>query len=192
MLKTRLEVKLDRCPGVEHDFGTDHGGEGLNGGVLPGHGAHEHADVGPRNGEGRGTVVHETGDGESGRLGKCRPQLDPVQDRGVCPRVFRVADAPPRGHEIQFSRTHDGVISGTVGMLNLAREEPADGRQPGVRMGRHRHACREADVVGTVVVNEAPGADQRPAALWQRPPHRHGAWAAQRHVPGSEDLGAIW
>src|SRR3546814_9394810 len=55
-------------------------------------------------------------------------------------------------------------------------------------MWRHRHSCGVPDVVGTVVVHEAPGADQRALPLREGTPHEHRARAAERDLARGEDL----
>ena len=54
----------------------------------------------------------------------------------------------------------DGVDAEAVAVLDLPREEPADRLQSGVRVRRDVHSSRDSDIVGTVVVGEAPRADE--------------------------------
>ena len=67
-----------------------------------------------------------------------------------------------------------GVHAGAVAVLHLAAEKPTDGLQSGMRMWRHVHAGAAPDVMGAVMVGEAPRPDQRPLPLRQRPPHPDG------------------
>src|SRR5690606_25087111 len=46
----------------------------------------------------------------------------------------------------------------------------------------------DRDVVGAVVVDEAPGTDERPTALRQGPAYGHRAGPAEWHVPWLVDL----
>ena len=73
-------------------------------------------------------------------------------------------------------------------MLDGAFEQPADGLQPGVRVGCDVHSAGDGDIGRAVVVDEAPGADEGTLTLRQGPPHGHRAGSAQRHVAGGDDL----
>ncbi len=75
-----------------------------------------------------------------------------------------------------------------VAVLDLAGEQPADGLQPGVRVRRHVHATGGADVRGTVVVREAPGADEGTVPLGQGAVHRHGAGPTERDLARGDHL----
>ena len=91
-----------------------------------------------------------------------------------------MADAAPGRHQVELAGPHDRVVPGGVAVLDLAGEQPADRLQPGVRVRRHDHPARGVDLVGTVVVHEAPGSDQRALPLRESTPHRHRTQAAQR------------
>ena len=54
-------------------------------------------------------------------------------------------------------------------MQHEALEQPADGLQADVRMGRDLHTGTPADLVRAVVVEEAPGADGAQRPLRQQP-----------------------
>jgi hypothetical protein len=69
-----------------------------------------------------------------------------------------------------------------VAMLHLAAEQPTDGLQPGVRMRRNVHARTVAQIVWSVVVGEAPSADERPLPLGQRAPDPNCPRPAQRYL----------
>ena len=71
-----------------------------------------------------------------------------------------VADAAAGCHQVDLAGAHHRVVAGAVAVLDLAGEEPAHRLQAGVRVRRHAHAAGVGDVVGAVVVEEAPGADQ--------------------------------
>jgi hypothetical protein len=49
------------------------------------------------------------------------------------------------------------------------------------------HAAGQSDIVGTVVISEAPGADERACSLRQSAAHGHGARAPKRHLTRGED-----
>ena len=79
---------------------------------------------------------------------------------------------------------------GRVAVLDLAGEEPRDRLQAGVRVAGHDHAAGLRHVVGSVVVDEAPRADQRALPLRKAAADRHGARTAERHLPvGQHDGG---
>ena len=67
-------------------------------------------------------------------------------------------------------------------------DQPADRLQPGVRVRRHLHAGRAADVVGPVVVDEAPGADHPPRPVGQRPGDRHRPRSTERDRSAVQQL----
>ena len=122
-----------------------------------------------------------------GRVGQRHPELDAVQ--AVVPGVETSSgDAVPAGHQVQLAGPDHRVHADAVAVLDLAGEQPADGLQAGVRVRGHVHPAGVGDVVGAVVVGEAPGADQRAGALGQRAAHRHRARTAERHIAAGEHL----
>ena len=58
-------------------------------------------------------------------------------------------------------------------MQDVAADEPAHGLQARVRMRRHPHPLPADDVLGTVGVDEAPGADHAAVAVRERPRDLH-------------------
>jgi hypothetical protein len=54
-------------------------------------------------------------------------------------------------------------------------------------MRRNRHASRRVHRVRTVVVDEAPRADQAPGSLRQGAPNLHGAGATERYIARVEE-----
>ena len=80
-------------------------------------------------------------------------------------RDLGVADAVAGGHQVELAGPDHRVVAGAVAVLDLAGEQPAHRLQPGVRVRRDAHAAGVGDVVGAVVVEEAPGADQRALPL---------------------------
>ena len=98
-------------------------------------------------------------------------------------------DARPGRHQVNFARVHEGVHTRAVAVLDFALEQPTDGLQPGVRVGRHVHPDAVADVVWAIVVGEVPRADQRSLPLRQRASHPDGARPAQRDFPGMKHTG---
>ena len=75
---------------------------------------------------------------------------------------------------------HQLPAAHAVAMQHLAGDQPTDRLQPGVRMRRHLHAGRAADVVGPVVVDEAPGSDHPAGPVGQRSGDRHGPRTTER------------
>ena len=127
-------------------------------------------------------VVLEARLGEAVGLGQGHPQLGTVQCRRGRGGVLGVRDAAAGGHEVDLAGPHEGVRAGGVAVLDLAGEEPRHGLQAGVRVARHDHAAGQRDVGRTVVVDEAPRADERALALGQAAPHEHGPRTAERHL----------
>ena len=80
------------------------------------------------------------------------------------------------------------MVAAGVDVFDGAFEEPAHGLQSGVRVRGDVHAAGDRDIVGAVVVDEAPGADEGALALRQGPAHAHRTWSAQWNVAGGDDL----
>ena len=99
-----------------------------------------------------------------------------------------VADPAAGGHQVELAGTHGGQAADGVAVLELATEEPAGGLQARVRVGREHHPARPVDLVGTVVVDEAPGPDQRSVALRERASYAHRPGTSQRDVTRSKHL----
>ena len=103
--------------------------------------------------------------------------------------VLAVADAAPGRHQVELAGPDRRVVPGGVPVLDLAGEQPAHRLQPGVRVRRDDHALAgPVDLVGTVVVQEAPGTDQGALPLRERTSHGHRAEPAERHVTRGQDL----
>src|SRR3954447_8454462 len=100
-----------------------------------------------------------------------------------------MTDARARRHEIQLTGPHRRMHTGTVAVFHFTAEQPTDGLQSGVRMRRHIHAWAATRVVRTVVVGEAPRADQRPLPLRQRAAYRDRPRPAERHLARMEHTG---
>jgi hypothetical protein len=81
------------------------------------------------------------------------------------------------------------VVAGGVAVLDLAGEQPADGLQTRVGVRRDDHATGGVDLVGSVVVGEAPRADQGALALWEGTAHTHRPQSAEGYVARGQDLG---
>src|SRR6478609_9627006 len=58
-------------------------------------------------------------------------------------------------------------------------------------MPGHDHPAGDGDVGRTVVVDEAPRADQRALAVREAAPHEHGARPAERHLAAGQDDGTL-
>ena len=190
VLVCRVETELDRRPRVEGDLGAEQGGEGLDRRGLAGEGAEEDREGGAVESRGGRLVVLESLGGVAMRVGQGDPELGAVQDGRAGGGDLGVGDAEAAGHQVDLAGADDGVRAEAVAVLDLAGEQPADGLQPGVRVGRDVHAAGAGDVVRAVVVGEAPGADQRALALREGAPHGHRARAAEGDVAGFEDLHA--
>ncbi len=183
-------VEREGHPGAggHGQFGSEQRGEGRHGGRVTREGAEEDACLAAVHGHRVRHVVLEGRLGGAVLPGQRDPQLHPVQDRGVRGRDLRVADAVSAGHEVQLTGPHPGVGAQAVAVLDLSAEQPAHRLQSGVRVGGDVHAAGPGDVVGAIVVGEAPGADEGPGPLRQGAPHPHRARAAERHVTRGEDL----
>ena len=190
MLERRVERRLDAAARGEVDLGAEQ--------------RREHGDVGAASTPGSEptntrTVASPIDTGTVSACSKNGPMWRDASGRAThsctpCRRGRRrgrhlgVRDAAPRRHEVHRAGAHQLVAARAVAMLDLALEEPAHGLQPGVRVRRHDHAAGCRDVVGSVVVGEAPRADRRAAALGERAPHVHRARTAERHVARGEHL----
>ncbi len=126
----------------------------------------------------------EVGGHVAGRLGQGHPELDTVQHLGAGRGDLGVADAVATGHQVELTGADERVVAGRVAVLDLADEQPADGLQAGVRVGRHDHAAGLGDRVGAVVVGEAPGADQGAVALREGTAYAHRPQPTEGYVAG--------
>lgn len=114
--------------------------------------------------DGQVGVVLEGGGGVPVGVREGDPELGAVQVAGVRARGFLgVGDRPAGGHQAQFVRADGLEAAEAVAVQHLALVEPADSLEAHVGVGRDLHAGFVGDVVGSVVVDEAPGADH-PAA----------------------------
>ncbi len=138
-----------------------------------------------------GTVVLEGRWHKAGSIGQCYPQLCPVQYCGVLAEKLGVADALSGGHQVDLAGAYGGAKARRIKMFDGAGEQPGHGLQSGVRVARYAHAAGAGDVVGAVVVQEAPGADQTALLLRQGAEDRHGPRSAERYRPWFEDLKLI-
>jgi hypothetical protein len=103
-------------------------------------------------------------------LGQRDPQLEAVQHRRPARgRFFGVGDAPARRHQVQLTRPDQLPAVKAVPVQHQALEQPADGLQADVRMRRNPHAGTAADLVRSVMVEKAPGADGAQRPLRQQP-----------------------
>ncbi|SIG58406.1 Uncharacterised protein [Mycobacteroides abscessus subsp. abscessus] len=121
-------------------------------------------------------------------LGQGQPQLDSVQGRGVVGRDLGVADPVTCGHEVDLAGEDEAGVAAGVDVLDGTIEEPAHRLQSRVRMRGDIHAAGAGDVIGAVVVDEAPRSDEGALALRQSPVDGHRPRSAQRHVAGGDDL----
>lgn len=119
--------------------------------------------------EGQFGVVLEVRVGVAVSVGEGDPQLSTVQEAGVrLGALLGVADGPPRGHEAQFTRADRLQAARGIAVQHLALVQPADGLQSHVRVRRYLHAGLVGDVVGPVVIDEAPRADHAAAQVGQQ------------------------
>ena len=102
-----------------------------------------------------------------------------------------VADPGAGGHEVDLAGAHTTDDAAGVAVLDLALEEPGDGLQTGVRVGRDVHAAGAVggDLLRAVVVDEAPRADEGALPVRQGPADGDRAQPAERHLAPAEDLG---
>src|SRR5690606_3485226 len=112
---------------------------------------------------------------------------------GVLGGDLRVADARARGHEVDLAGQDGGVLTAGIVVGDGALEGRRHGLQAGVRVRGDVHAAGGGDVVGAVVVDEAPRADEAALALGQGAVDGHGARAAEGNLAGGDDLdlGAV-
>lgn len=142
----------------------------------------------PAEGEGFGHEVFEGGGGVHVVAGQGDPELDAVQHGGVWRGVFGVVDAVAGGHEVEFAGADVGDGAEGVAVFDGAGEDPAGGLQAGVGVRGDAHAAGDGDVVGAVVVDEAPGADHTAVAGGQQTADGHGAQPTQGHGAGLNEF----
>src|SRR5699024_11221245 len=111
-----------------------------------------------------------------------------MEDGRVLRGHLGVADPAAGGHQVDLAGSDHRVVVPGVVVGDVAREQPAHRLETGVRMRRHIHAPGGRDVVGAEVVDKAPGPDEGPLALRQRPLDGHRPRAAERDVAGGDDL----
>lgn len=111
-----------------------------------------------------------------------------MEGRGVCGRDLGVADSGAGGHQVDLSGQDETGMSTGVDVFDGPGEEPAHGLEAGVRVRGYVHSARSRDIIGPVMVDEAPGADERALTLREGPAHGHRPGPAQGDAPGSDDL----
>src|SRR5699024_3653289 len=124
----------------------------------------------------------------AGGLGQGEPELDSVEGRRALGRDLRVADSPAGGHEVDLAgqdQTGSGV---RFEVLDRSGEEPADRLQSGVRMRGDVRPAGGRHVLGAVMVDEAPGANEGALPLRQGAAHLHRPGPAEGDVAGGYDL----
>ena len=144
------------------------------------HRAEEHLRVPPSPCDDRRGVVGEGRLGVAVRGGQRHPELDPVQHGRVVGRHLGVGDAAPGRHQVQLAGLDQRMAADAVAVLDGATEQPAHGLQADVGVRRDDHAARLVHAVRPVVVEEAPGADQR--ALPLRAASGGRSWRAGRRA----------
>lgn len=188
MLEGRVDVEPQRGPGLEQQLGAEQWRVRRDRCRLAEQRPEEHPSLPPGAGHRVRGVVGEAGVDEAVRVRQRHPELGTVQRRGRGRRDLGVADASTGGHQVDLAGTHHRVVAGAVAVLDLAREQPAHGLQPRVRVRRDDHAAGVGDEVGPVVVDEAPRADQRAVPLRKGAAYPHGAGPAERDVARGHDL----
>lgn len=188
VLEGAVRAECRRRTRIQDDLGAEQRGEGGHRRGVVERAGEEDPDRGAVPVDGVRRVVPEVASGVPVLLGEGHPQLDAVQDRGAGGGHLRMADPMAPGHQVQLAGTYEGVAAQAVAVLDLPAEQPADGLQADVRMRGHVHPARPGDVVGAVVVDEAPRADEGAGPLRKRAPHRHRPGAAQRYVTRRQHL----
>ena len=83
-----------------------------------------------------------------------------------------MGDRVPCRHESELDPGRiSGVAAQAVAVQDLAIVQPADCLQAHVRVRRNLHPRLPGDVVGPVVIDEAPGPDQAPPQGGQQASH---------------------
>ena len=188
MLEAGIHHQVHRGAGVKADLGADERGEGVHRGGLPKEGAEEDQGLPTVEGHRVRDVVVEAARAVPGVLRQDGPQLHAMEDVSLLGGDLGVAGAGTGGHEVDLAGADDSVDVLGVIVPDLAGEQPGDGLEPGVRVRRDVHPAGGGDVVGTVVVAEAPGPDETAAALRQGAVHGHRAGPAERDIAGGDDL----
>ena len=188
MLELGIDVYDESSASGQHQFGPQQWRVGAHRRCRAERRPQEHASLPPgTTHRGRGMVL-ETRLDVARSIRQRHPELHPVQGGRVRRRHLGVADAATARHQVELAGTHRCLAPNRVSVLDLAIEQPTDRLQPGMRMRSHTHPAGCLDVVGTVVVDEAPGADQGAAALRQRTPYSHRARTTQRDLPRDHHL----
>jgi hypothetical protein len=125
--------------------------------------------------------------GLSGR--QRHPQLHAVQ-RPLRARwgVFRVRDAVPGRHQVELSRADQLLVAECVLMQHVARDQPADRLQTGVRVRGDAHPGTSGDVAGSVVIGETPRPDEAALLVGKDAGHDRAVARADDHFPARQQL----
>ena len=188
MLEGGVDRDGDRGAGREVQLGAQQSRERGDRGAVPEQFTHEHAHGGIAVCEGRRGEVLEERRRVARMIGQRDPELHAVEAGGGIRRDLGMLDAGPRRHQVHRARLNERHAADAVAVLDLARVEPTDGLEPGVRMRRHIHRAAPGHRVRAVAVDEAPGSDEAALLLRQGPAHRHRPGAAERHLARFEKL----
>ena len=189
MLEGLVDVEVEHGAGLEEQLDTEQRRGGPDRRGVAERRAEEDPGLPAGRGERRRHVVLEVGGVVAGGVGERDPQLDAVQRGGAGGRDLRVAHAAAAGHQVELAGTDQRLVAGRVTVLDLAGEQPAHRLQAGVRVRRHDHPAGVVDLVGTVVVGEAPGPHERTTALREGTAHGHRPQPAQRDLARGQHLG---
>lgn len=184
----RIDVEGQRGTGIEAQLRTDQGGEGGHRGGLTEQGAEEDQGLPTVEVDRLRCVVVEAAGAVAVGVGQDGPQLHAVEDGGVGGGDLGVADPGAGRHQVDLAGDDCGVVIAGIVVFDIALEQPGDGLQARVGVRGHVHAAGDGDVVGAVVVHEAPGADETALALGEGAVDRHGSGSAQGYFPGGDDL----
>ena len=188
VLEGLVDLEVEHGAGLEEQLDTEQRRGGPDRRGVAQRRAEEDPGLPAGRGERRRHVVLEVGGVVAGGVGERDPQLDAVQRGGAGGRDLRVAHAPAAGHQVELAGTDQRLVAGRVTVLDLAGEQPAHRLQAGVRVRRHDHPAGVVDLVGPVVVGEAPGPHERTAALREGTAHGHRPQPAQRDLARGQHL----
>ena len=184
MLERRVDVERQPGAGVEQDLGTQQRrGRRHRRGVCR---AASRGTPGPpsrRRRQGGGAWCAKSGSALPGCFRQRHPELGAVQGGGARRRDLGVADPASGRHQVDLAGPHQGVVARRC---RGARSRPVNSQltvcRPVCGCGATDIPPVVVDLVGAVVVDEAPGPDQRALPLRQGAAHPHRPRPAERHV----------
>ena len=190
VLEGLVDVELEGRAGLEHQLGAEQGRRRTNRRGVAEQRAEEHAGLPAGTGQHRRRVVLEVGRARRARRREARPRAG-RRAAWSCRRVETSEWLTPRPPVIRLSspgRTRAWWPAESRCSISPANSQLTVCRA-GVGVRRDDHAAGLVDLVGSVVVGEAPRADQGALALREGTAHAHRPEAAERYVAWGRGSG---